>query len=408
MSTKRRSRRTAKQPFRPRAGATPPLLAGRRNETTRLRSLCEGLSDDGAGAHGMVVLIGPRGNGKTALLGWLEQFGEREGIDTAWLTPRNIPTTRALAELLGGGARLSGGNIGVEGEFMGASASVHVAATAPAPDAPPDLARLLAGCANKRPFALMVDEAHTLDRDVGADLLNAAQIASSHAPFLLVLAGTPDIEDALNAMRATFWDRSLRLPVGRLGDRDARLAIEGPLANDGVALGSEALWDRVLEACQGYPYFVQLVGAAVWESAFPPERGPEGRNLRGARGETLLDEQAVAGALHAAEQQKQVYYSGRCYELRKLGLRDCAVRVAKCFRNNNSAHVDVVEAVIKRTSTPEGAEAALRALRHLGYVWAPPIGDTMFLEPGLPSLMRFVVRDADGPEQVAPGWPRST
>ena len=44
-----------------------------------------------------------------------------------------------------------------------------------------------------------------LDVDVGRDLLNLSQEVRSRAPFLLVLAGTPNLPAHLNRMDASFW-----------------------------------------------------------------------------------------------------------------------------------------------------------------------------------------------------------
>ena len=54
---------------------------------------------------------------------------------------------------------------------------------------------LEARCARK-PLVALLDEAHTLDPEVGKVLLNSSQKVRARAPFLLVLAGTPGHERA--------------------------------------------------------------------------------------------------------------------------------------------------------------------------------------------------------------------
>ena len=49
-------------------------------------------------------------------------------------------------------------------------------------------AELTARC-RKRPFAVLLDEAHTLDLEVGRTLLNASQQVRDEAPFLLCWQG---------------------------------------------------------------------------------------------------------------------------------------------------------------------------------------------------------------------------
>ena len=58
---------------------------------------------------------------------------------------------------------------------------------------------LTARCRGK-PLATLVDEAHTLDLEVGRAQLNASQQVRADAPFLLVLAGTPGLAAHLGAI----------------------------------------------------------------------------------------------------------------------------------------------------------------------------------------------------------------
>ena len=62
----------ASGPFRPGAGGLPPYLAGREGEQRLFRELLQDLQR-GVPSSSEVVLYGPRGNGKTALLFWLER-----------------------------------------------------------------------------------------------------------------------------------------------------------------------------------------------------------------------------------------------------------------------------------------------------------------------------------------------
>ena len=69
----------------------------------------------------------------------------------------------------------------------------------------------------------LLDEAHTLDVEVGRTLLNTSQHVRDEAPFLLVLAGTPGLAAHLGGMNASFWSRmgEGRLGIGLLSDAAA-------------------------------------------------------------------------------------------------------------------------------------------------------------------------------------------
>ena len=192
----------------------PPVLAGREGEQRRLAALCQPLAA-GRGASRPGVLIGPRGNGKTVLLAWLQRYVQKQKMTTTWLTPDKAPTIDALAECIAGGypgdkrvdsLELAGRALEVEG-----SATLRFSRRER--EALADLSALMAKRARRHPFVLLVDEAHTLDSTVGRSLLNAAQEAANRAPFLLVLAVTPDLEDLLDSMSATFWSRWLAVGV---------------------------------------------------------------------------------------------------------------------------------------------------------------------------------------------------
>ena len=69
----------------------------------------------------------------------------------------------------------------------------------------------------RKPVLVTIDEAHTLPLKLGRALLSAGQRwQHSGLPAMLLLAGTPDLPEHLNAMGATFWERSEELPIGRL------------------------------------------------------------------------------------------------------------------------------------------------------------------------------------------------
>ena len=111
-------------------------------------------------------------------------------------------------------------------------------------------ARLSARC-RRRPSVLLVDEAHTLDRDVGQLLLNVSQEVRANAPLLLVLAGTPGLPAHLSTMNASFWSRldEGRMGIGLLSGAAARDALVKPLTAHGVSIDRGAL-DAAVEDSQ--------------------------------------------------------------------------------------------------------------------------------------------------------------
>ena len=370
--------------FQPGAGAAPPALTGRDNQQAVL-SRCLGDLVAGAAPPHDVVLLGPRGNGKTALLHWFRTACDMASVDVVALTPQRIPNHGALVDALAprrGIAKWLPRKVGV-GSLGSAEWELEGAAHK-------DLTRALTARCRRRPVAVLLDEAHTLALDVGGTLLNASQQVRANAPFLLVLAGTPGLPDHLSAMNASFWSRLGEglLGVGRLARAAAEEALVRPLATQGVAIDEDAL-STVVEHSQRYPYFIQLWGDALWKQ-------------HAATGATAITPAAVAAARPSVAASVSDYYQSRYRELRAQGLRTAAIAVAQLFqaRADATAQEQELDAALAAAGIEAAAErvATLDGLNRLGYVWCPP-GQLppIAWSAGIPSLMTFMLEGASEP-----------
>ena len=356
-------------PFRPGTGATPPYLAGREAEQRLFRDFLSDLAS-GIPPGTQVVLYGPRGNGKTVLLDWLERNAVAAGLETAVLRPAETPDVERLREMLAPRSwweRLAAGEVAAGG-FSWKPGDLPA----------PPVAEILSRRAASSPLVLLVDEAHTLDLDVGRALLNAAQEAGRKHPFLLVLAGTPHLEGRLNAMGASFWNRACQVRVGRLREEATAEAFRRPFAAAGITVRDEAIATMTRES-QRYPYFVQVLGGAVWEQTAAL---PAGRRVTA---------EIVDRARPGFDRTKGRYYRQRLDELSKRRFSRVALSVAIAFRGRSvltDPQLDAaVEAGIGGTVSAEAADAAIEALGDLGFIWR--VDDRMEWEPGIPSLMEY-------------------
>ena len=236
-------------------------------------------------------------------------------MDAVALTPQSIPTHQALVEALAprrGIAKWLRRKIGVASVASAEGQSKGAAHT--------NLTSALTARCRRRPLAVLLDEAHTLDSKIGGTLLNASQQMHANAPFLLVLAGTPGLLDRLRETGASFWSRLGEglLGVGRLDDAAARAALSVPLQAHGVGIDADAL-DAVIEHSQCYPYFIQLWGDALWKQL-------------AATGATRIDAATVASARPNVVAQVTDYYRSRYNELRAEGMLAAAMAVARIFQ----------------------------------------------------------------------------
>ena len=374
-------RATEKRLLTPGTGAAPPALAGREREQAVLSLCLADLAGGGSPPHDL-VLVGPHGTGKTALLNWFERTCRKSAtkVDVAAIAAADISDRSALlAELAPptGIAKLLPRKVGVA-----ALASAEWAAVG----TPQSLSRRLIARCRRRPFAVLLDEAHALDLEVGQLLLNASQQVRAKAPFLLALAGTPGLPTHLGKMNASFWDRlgNGLLGIGRLNSAAAAEAIVEPLAVHGVSIDADAL-DSAVEHSQRYAYFIQLWGEALW-------------NQRQATGETRLTAAHAAAALPAVAKRVAEYHQRRFRELEADGLLPAAAALAPVFRAGMDATASDqdIDAAFAAIGMDASARLAAREeLNRLGYIWCPP-GQLppIVWSAGIPSLMQHVLDQA--------------
>ena len=172
-------------PFVPGCGRIPPYLAGRASQQ---RTGCDFLNRVQAGTspESDLVLYGPRGTGKTAMLLWLAAEARQRNIDVVALASTEIKTNEKLIDLLSPPRWID--RLGSE-SWRG----LHWKARDGSAE---NLKHVLARRLRKAPLALLIDEAHTLDPTVGGTLLPVVQrLSGEDAPLVTVLAGTPGLPD---------------------------------------------------------------------------------------------------------------------------------------------------------------------------------------------------------------------
>ena len=366
------TRRSELDLFRPGTGGLPPHLAGREHE----QQICSVFLDQlrqGKAPPRELILYGPRGNGKTTLLTWLQQTAAAHPVDAINLSPAMIPTEEILVDRLLSPPwwqRWVPGAVSLRGVKWQPVRPRHARS----------LDEVLAARTRKKPLLLLLDEAHTLDAGVGHALLNASQIVGRKQPFLVVMAGTPHPESRLSEMNVSFWSRSELLPIGRLNAAATADALRLPLERENVVVDDDAL-EHVVAASQGYPYFVQLWGEALWRRVVAGDSS--GRRI--ARAD-------VAAVQAEFETKRGRYYLQRYNELQEQGLLSVARAVAEAFDQRERLDSAQLEDAVRRGLGEKGSEmqtaTTAKTLGQLGYVWRPDAVPTW--EAGIPSLMHYV------------------
>ena len=366
----------AMNPFRPGAGL-PPTYMGHRPEIERpLLDMLDRLRHGRRGPH-FHYLYGPRGNGKTVLLRWLDERATPQhdiatGMTRIHLLPEDMRTPERLANALAGAQpwlsrSLKRLRMGLKAD---ASGSVSVSMDGQGNHPSPPLGRLLAD--GTAAVLLTLDEAHEADPQMLGDLLNAVQYAGRTRPIGVVVTGTPGLVDALDASNASFWNRGRHLPVGLLPRGEALAVLAQPLAQAGYTTEECAL-TALARAADDYPFFLQLYGEAAWNTLQQSD----------AR---VLSTGHVEAAIRTIEPRRRQYYRDRYREFRKDGALSLVRDVALAFRDAGGAMTDAqLDAVLDRHDGAPGTKLSL--LYGRGFIWQA--GDDHWT-PGIPSLMDYM------------------
>jgi hypothetical protein len=286
------SQTPVKNPFRPGVGTKPTYLAGRDASIRRFRSVLRSAPEQPANMR----LTGLRGVGKSVLLGEFEKAAAVDGwaavslelqpsytasdvlVEVLTGAAQNVIESLSRVERLRkavGGAARSAGTLGISwGEFK-------VTYTPGSEPGREDLTHALFDAVEmavekgRKGFVLLLDEAQVVrDRNREAEFPLSLMISSMVAlqrrelPLGLVLCGLPTLTG--NLLRArSYTERMFRgEEIGSLEGTDARDAFAQPLALEGGGVTAEpSLVDAVVEEVQGYPFFIQLWGAELWDAA---------------------------------------------------------------------------------------------------------------------------------------------
>lgn len=254
-------RNASANPFKPTAGAEPPVLAGRKKV---IDDFTDGLTE-GPGAPGRLMRIsGPRGSGKTVLLTELGDIAKGKGWvvvdETAGKGLVDRITERLARQLPEANASMD-----IDLGFVKAHAGVS-SGTGGA-----DIRTVLdeaAGRIGKKGVLVTVDEVQDADKGEMAAISQAVQhLIREKKDVAFVFAGlTMGVADFINGEAMTFLRRAKAEQLKSIPDDDVAAAFEKTFGDSGMPIAGNALSDAVA-ATGGYAYMVQLVGYNVWKVA---------------------------------------------------------------------------------------------------------------------------------------------
>lgn len=305
--------RAQDNPYTPNAGARPPALVGRDEELEAFEVLLARLLR-GRTEQSMLV-TGLRGVGKTVLLTRFEELAREGGWTTVeaeitkssefgdrmanlvrrallQLAPRARWKERAAraAAVLRSFQVTAGPDGGVTAGFDVEPAE-GFADSGRLDDDLTDVFVALGEAAQEHGtgVAFLIDEVQFLKTAEFEALIAAIhKTVQRQLPITLVGAGLPQLP-RLAGEAKSYAERLFRFPrIGRLSDDQARAALGDPAGRLGVDFQPEAL-DAVVAYTEGYPYFLQEYGNALWNQIEASPVSAEDVSLARAAVEAKLD-----------------------------------------------------------------------------------------------------------------------
>ncbi|MBF2734931.1 MAG: ATP-binding protein [Betaproteobacteria bacterium AqS2] len=369
-------------PFTPGTGHVPPLLAGRAAEVELLTNTLGQLRGPRVRRTKLLVdkplppirICGPRGVGKTTLLSWLNRQPQFRDIRIIWhaYLSKARPTDVPLRSLLFNMFR----ELSALERFMGSKALRAVTISMENGEANLAYERMAEFMAAKGPLLMAFDEIPHFDLDSLAAILRTNQrLIEEGYPLAMLLIGTPGLDAHLRKADASFIDRSTGMYINLISDEATRDAMRVPLEQEGFAVQPDALEAMAAQA-DNYPYFTQVVGAAVWDA------------MRKS-GHKKVDVGIVEQSAEKAESRQNELHYDSYGMLVDNGLLYHSRRVMDLLESSGgSASPEVVFNLLAEHCTEEdegGPEAILDGLQLDGLIWTVD-GVT---RTGRPSLFRY-------------------
>ena len=397
-----------KNPFTPEPGVSPPHLAGRDEDLEWWGDVLSQSKEKGQGR--LAVMYGPRGMGKTALLERLHELAAGEGYDVIRADVAELNrgqeglADRLLARVVKPGYRKAGREtgMGVAAKAPGFGGNLGRRGTETYVDpliAYGGVSARLWNYAETTPLVVLLDDVHdATDLMALQEVANGGQTAALRSPCIMLLAGTPGVQDKLGEAGCHFMERAKAFGVGLLDPDDAKESIRTPLADtvwrlkDGAHLTiDDDAMERILDESQRYPYFLQMWGHGLWEHGT-------------AHNKDAMTVEDLAVVQKEVKAKQQSFYAARARDIvDDSELLTAANAIIRAFDKaaatgdgffrerialNAEIEIDLADAYPDRRALYAARLKALTTLIRLGFVWLPP--KEVQYAAGIPSYMSFI------------------
>ena len=374
-------------PFTPGFGTVPKHVVGRQDVFDVLQDALQGIApsevreEDGLleyGSMAPIVLTGPRGVGKTLLLGWMKEQAQAMGINVARLEHAEDQSAGdALANLLDEIAGDDESLLKLVKESKVASVGANEGMEWR--EAAFLYEHVLEARLRQGPMVLMMDEAHHYRLDIMGFMLGVAhQMITEQYPLVMLLSGAPDLCSYMTSLETKFYATSEDIYINSLTTEESKDALSEPFADRGIEVEPQAL-EMMWSMTDNYPYFVQLVGSEVWK-ALPQD------------GKRKVDAALIEKVRKGISDKRSDFYSLIYDEMNKGKLTSYAEQAAAAINRQEDAKAEreTIEHALQQKNSDlseDDAMGIVDKLQWIGFIWQ---GEEDLMEAGIPSFFTYL------------------
>jgi hypothetical protein len=269
-------------PYRPGFNQTPLVFAGRTGILDAANEALEVAAFDGRTPRPL-ILVGPRGVGKTVTLGEIAQAAaEQHSWPTVHVEAKRSDLIGELSGKLHAAEQLFRGitpdgpahrtritGAKVQASVLGVGGGIEVARDEGSPEPLATVLRRTMTAAVERDAGLLV----TLDELQNATPAELHELGGvlqetvpENWPLVVAVAALPSLREKRGNRLPTYLERAEWHPLDALPGPDARTALTGPADRSGRPMTDGAA-DLLIAQSGGYPYAIQVAGHFAWRAS---------------------------------------------------------------------------------------------------------------------------------------------
>ncbi len=211
-----------------------------------------------------------------------------------------------------------------------------------------------------------------------AALLSVQHMANQRElPFFLIGAGLPNLPAVLSSARSYAERLFTYTTIGPLSPADAADALAEPARRFGADYTPDALAELV-QVSNGYPYFLQTFGAAIWDLAPDAVFTVADARLAITVGWEQLDAGFFPSRWERATPTERAYLHAMANLVRGGQPRHPGATVG-----NDTAAVATADVVSALSSSQKATSVARGQLIDKGLIYSPEYGRIAFTVPGM-------------------------